>query len=75
LFGALRAQAVFSKTGRSVGEHVNHKRILVCTHDLLGDSRNRTIAEIALPAFGIFRISTGCSSAAMAQAPASFVMP
>jgi AraC family transcriptional activator of tynA and feaB len=41
---------VFSKTGRSVGEHVNHKRILVCTRDLLGDSRNRTIAEIALAA-------------------------
>jgi len=41
---------LFSKTGRSVGEHVNHKRILVCTRDLLGDSRNRTIAEIAFAA-------------------------
>src|SRR5260370_15560680 len=33
---------LFSKTGRSVGEHVNHKRILVCPRDLLGDSRNST---------------------------------
>src|SRR3979490_419159 len=41
---------LFSKTGRSVGEHVNHKRILVFTRDLLGDSRNRTIAEIAFAA-------------------------
>jgi AraC-like DNA-binding protein len=41
---------LFSKTGRSVCEHVNHKRILVCTRDLLGDSRNRTIAEIAFAA-------------------------
>ena len=41
---------LFSKTGRSVGEHVNHKRVLVCTRDLLGDSRNRTIAEIAFAA-------------------------
>jgi AraC family transcriptional activator of tynA and feaB len=41
---------LFSKTGRSVGEHVNHKRILVCTRDLLGDSRNRTIAGIAFAA-------------------------
>jgi AraC family transcriptional regulator, positive regulator of tynA and feaB len=41
---------LFSKTGRSVGEHINHKRILVCTRDLLGDSRSRTIAEIALAA-------------------------
>jgi AraC family transcriptional activator of tynA and feaB len=41
---------LFSKTGRSVGEHVNHKRFLVCTRDLLGDSRNRTIAEIAFAA-------------------------
>jgi AraC-like DNA-binding protein len=41
---------LFSKTGRSVGEHVNHKRILVCTRDLLSDSRSRTIAEIAFAA-------------------------
>jgi AraC-like DNA-binding protein len=41
---------LFSKTGRSVGEHVNHKRILVCTRDLLGHSRNRTISEIAFAA-------------------------
>ena len=41
---------LFSKTGRSVGEHVNHRRILVCTRDLLGESRNRTIAEIAFAA-------------------------
>ena len=37
---------LFSKTGRSVGEHVYHKRILVCTRDLLGDSRNRTVPLI-----------------------------
>jgi AraC family transcriptional regulator, positive regulator of tynA and feaB len=40
---------LFSSTGRSVGEHVNHQRILVCTRRLL-DSRNTTIAEIAFAA-------------------------
>src|SRR5258708_18068494 len=32
---------LFSRTGRSVGEHVNHKRILVCTRDLLGRIPNQ----------------------------------
>ena len=41
---------LFSRTGRSVGEHVNDKRIVVCTRDLLGNFRNRTIAEIAFAA-------------------------
>jgi AraC-like DNA-binding protein len=66
---------LFSKTGRSVGEHVNHKRILACTRDLLGGSRSRTIAEIAFAAgfrdishFNrLFKRSNGAS-------PASFVM-
>ena len=38
---------LFSGTGRAVGEHVNGKRILVCTRDLLDNHRNRTIADIA----------------------------
>jgi AraC-like DNA-binding protein len=61
---------LFSKTGRSVGEHVNHKRILVCTRDLLGDARNRTIAEIAF-ASGFRDIShfNRLFKPAMAQAP------
>ncbi len=41
---------LFSETGRSVGEHVNGKRILVCTRDLLDNHRNRTIAGIAFAA-------------------------
>ena len=40
---------LFSSTERSVGEHVNHQRILVCTRRLL-DSQNTTIAEIAFAA-------------------------
>jgi AraC family transcriptional regulator, positive regulator of tynA and feaB len=41
---------LFSESGRSVGEHVNAKRILVCTRDLLDNQRNRTIADIAFAA-------------------------
>jgi AraC-like DNA-binding protein len=40
---------LFAGTGRSVGEHVNDKRIATCTRDLL-DPRNRKIAEIAFTA-------------------------
>jgi AraC family transcriptional regulator, positive regulator of tynA and feaB len=42
---------LFSTTGRSVGEHVNDKRILACTRRLLDRTwRNKTIAEIAFAA-------------------------
>jgi AraC-like DNA-binding protein len=41
---------LFAGTGRSVGEHVNDKRIAACTRDLLDNSRNRKIAEIAFTA-------------------------
>ena len=41
---------LFTGTGRSVGEHVNDKRIVACTRDLLDNRRNRTIAEIAFAA-------------------------
>jgi AraC family transcriptional regulator, positive regulator of tynA and feaB len=41
---------LFAGTGRSVGEHVNDKRIAACTRDLLHNPRNRTIAEIAFAA-------------------------
>ena len=42
---------LFSTTDRSVGEHVNDKRILDCTRKLLDhDCRNKTIAEIAFTA-------------------------
>jgi len=41
---------LFSGTGRSVREHVNEKRIAVCTRDLLDNPRNRKIAEIAFAA-------------------------
>jgi AraC family transcriptional regulator, positive regulator of tynA and feaB len=41
---------LFSETGRSVGEHVNDKRILVCTRDLLDNHRSGTIADIAFAA-------------------------
>ncbi|MGJ4940322.1 helix-turn-helix domain-containing protein [Bradyrhizobium sp. HKCCYLS1011] len=41
---------VFSTTGRSVAEHVNGRRIIACTRDLLDHSHNRTIAEIAFAA-------------------------
>jgi AraC family transcriptional regulator, positive regulator of tynA and feaB len=42
---------LFAITGRSVGEHVNEKRIAACTRKLLDqDSVHRTIAEIAFAA-------------------------
>src|ERR1700739_800432 len=42
---------LFSTTGRSVGEHINGLRILVCTRNLLDHARRRaTIAEIAFNA-------------------------
>jgi AraC family transcriptional regulator, positive regulator of tynA and feaB len=41
---------LFSGTGRSVGEHVNDKRIAVCTRDLLDNRRNKKITEIAFAA-------------------------
>jgi AraC-like DNA-binding protein len=41
---------LFSGTGRSVGEHVNDKRLAACTRDLLDNPRNRKVAEIAFGA-------------------------
>jgi len=42
---------LFATTGRSVGEHVNEKRIAACTRQLLDpSSAHRTIAEIAFAA-------------------------
>jgi AraC-like DNA-binding protein len=41
---------LFAGTGRSVGEHVNDRRIAACTRDLLNNPRNRKIAEIAFAA-------------------------
>jgi AraC-like DNA-binding protein len=42
---------LFAGTGRSVGQHVNEKRILVCTRNLLDcTGRRRSIAEIAFAA-------------------------
>jgi AraC-like DNA-binding protein len=42
---------LFSTTGRSVGEHVNGRRILVCTRNLLDHAHQRaTVAEIAFNA-------------------------
>ena len=42
---------LFAKTGRSVGEHVNDKRMLACMRNLLDhDCRHKTIAEIAFAA-------------------------
>jgi AraC family transcriptional regulator, positive regulator of tynA and feaB len=41
---------LFSRTGRSVGEHINEKRIAACTRDLLDNPRNRKLAEIAFAA-------------------------
>ena len=64
---------LFSKTSRPVGEHVNHKRILVCTRNLLGEFRNRTIAEVALPrAFGICRISNRLFKRSNGASPREF---
>jgi AraC-like DNA-binding protein len=42
---------LFASTGRSVGEHVNEKRIVACTRELLdAGAARRTIAEIAFAA-------------------------
>jgi AraC-like DNA-binding protein len=42
---------LFSTTGRSVGEHVNGLRIVLCTRNLLDHARQRaTVAEIAFDA-------------------------
>ena len=41
---------LFAGTGRSVGEHVNDRRIATCTRDLLDNPRNRKVAEIAFTA-------------------------
>jgi AraC-like DNA-binding protein len=42
---------LFATTGRSVGEHVNEKRIAACTRKLLDhNSAHKTIAEIAFSA-------------------------
>lgn len=41
---------LFASTRGSVGEHVNNKRISVCTRDLLDNRSKRTIAEIAFAA-------------------------
>jgi AraC family transcriptional activator of tynA and feaB len=38
---------LFLATGRTVGEHINNKRIQFCTRHLLDRRRGRTIAEIA----------------------------
>jgi AraC family transcriptional regulator, positive regulator of tynA and feaB len=41
---------LFVETGRSVGEHVNDRRIAACTRDLLDNPRKRKVAEIAFAA-------------------------
>ena len=42
---------LFATTGRSVGEHVNDRRMLACMRNLLDhDCRHKTIAEIAFAA-------------------------
>jgi AraC-like DNA-binding protein len=42
---------LFATTGRSVGEHVNEKRVAACTRKLLDrNSAHKTIAEIAFSA-------------------------
>jgi AraC family transcriptional regulator, positive regulator of tynA and feaB len=41
---------LFSTTGHTVGEHINHKRIQLCTRNLLDAQRGETIAEIAYAA-------------------------
>src|SRR6202042_2274006 len=42
---------LFSTTGRSVGEHINGVRILMCTRNLLDHThRRKTIAEISFDA-------------------------
>jgi AraC family transcriptional activator of tynA and feaB len=42
---------LFATTGRSVGQHINDKRILVCSRNLLDRNfQKKTIAEIAFTA-------------------------
>jgi AraC-like DNA-binding protein len=42
---------LFATTSRSVGEHVNEKRIFACTRDLLDrNSGHKTITEVAFTA-------------------------
>jgi AraC family transcriptional regulator, positive regulator of tynA and feaB len=41
---------LFSATGQTVGEHINNKRVQLCTRDLLDARQDRTIAEIAYAA-------------------------
>jgi AraC-like DNA-binding protein len=41
---------LFSRTGRSVGEHVNSRRIAFCARALFDNGQNQTIAEIAFAA-------------------------
>jgi AraC family transcriptional regulator, positive regulator of tynA and feaB len=42
---------LFSATGQTVGEHINDRRLLACTRNLLDpDYRTKTIAEIAFAA-------------------------
>jgi AraC family transcriptional regulator, positive regulator of tynA and feaB len=41
---------LFSATGQTVGEHINNKRVQLCTRNLLNASQDRTIAEIAYAA-------------------------
>jgi AraC family transcriptional regulator, positive regulator of tynA and feaB len=41
---------LFSTTGRTVGEHINDRRIQLCTRNLLNSARGKTIAEIAYAA-------------------------
>jgi AraC family transcriptional regulator, positive regulator of tynA and feaB len=71
---------LFAGTGRSVGEHVTDKRILVCTRNLLDRTlRRKTIAEIAFDAgfrdishFNhLFKRSNGAAPRAFRRAMAS----
>ena len=41
---------LFSTTGQTVGEHINHKRLQLCTRNLLAARQGRTIADIAYAA-------------------------
>jgi AraC family transcriptional regulator, positive regulator of tynA and feaB len=41
---------LFASTQSSVGEHINNKRISVCTRDLLDNRSKQTVAEIAFAA-------------------------
>jgi AraC family transcriptional regulator, positive regulator of tynA and feaB len=41
---------LFSTTGQTVGEHINNKRIQLCTRNLLDAQHGKTVAEIAYAA-------------------------